>query len=159
MRLSFRSLRNDLRFTLVAACTLAVTIGGVTIMLTLVDSTLLKPLPYPNSDRLVIVWEKDSRFPMARGREARTADFLDWRRGNKSFESMALYRRSVEDVNPDTEPFRAEVWSITPELFRVLGAVPIIGRFPTRDDEFSSSAPTVVLSYELWQGRYHGNLN
>src|SRR5690242_17818017 len=97
-RFALRSLLKDLRFTTVAIATLAVTIGGVALMLTLVRSVLLKPLSYPDPNRLVTVWERDSRFPLARGRELRTADFVDWKKLNRSFESIALYRRSVYDI-------------------------------------------------------------
>ena len=103
VRFAQRSLRKDLRFTTVAIVTLAVTVGGVALMLTLVRSVLLKPLSYPDPDRLVTVWQRDSRFPLARGRELRTADYFDWKTLNRSFDSIALYRRFVYDIDIDIE--------------------------------------------------------
>src|SRR5262245_25264648 len=159
VRSAERSLRKDFRFTAIAILTLAVTIGGVALMLTLLRSVLLKPLSYPDPDRLVTVWERDSRFPFARGRELRTADFVDWRRLNRSFESIALYRRFVYDIDIDMQPVRAEVWSATTSLFPMLGARAVIGRLPDVTDEQPAAPAVAVLSYEFWQDQFNVDRN
>ncbi|MBI4475079.1 MAG: ABC transporter permease [Acidobacteria bacterium] len=157
MNSALRSLRKDPRYSIVAVATLAITIGGVGLMLTLIHSALLKPLPYPDPDKLVVLWEKDPRFPIARGRQVRTAYFVDWKTQNRSFESMALYRPFVYDVDVDANPVRAEVWSVSPSFFPILGAEVATGRGFTAEDERANSAPVVVLSHEFWQEQFNGD--
>ena len=154
---SVRSLLANRRFAAVGLTILAVTIAGVTLVITLVHSVLLKPLPYPDPDpdRLVVLWERQPNLPMLR--TVRTADFMDWRSRSYSFESMALYRPFVYDIDVDTAPIRVQVWSVSPEIFSILGADTVIGRTLGVDDGLPGLPATAVIGYELWQSRFGGS--
>jgi putative ABC transport system permease protein len=126
----------------------------MTLVATLVYSVLLKPLPYPDSDRLVVLWERRPDLPTLR--TVPIADFMDWRSRSNSFESMALYRPFVYDIDLDTAPIRVQVWSVSPEIFSILGTETVIGRTLGSDDGLPGGPATAVISYEFWQSRYGG---
>jgi predicted permease len=111
-------------------------------------------LPYPDPDRLVILWEREPNLPTLR--TVRTASFMDWRARSHSFESMALYRSFVYDIDGDTAPVRVQVWSVSPELFPMLGGQTVIGRGLHREDEQPGAPSAAIISYEFWKSRYGG---
>ena len=92
LRLALRLFRKNPGFTAVAVLTLAIGIGATTIVFTIVHGVLLRPLDYPDSDRIVLVWEGDTREGFSYGYHDQTspANFIDWRRQNTVFEAIAL---------------------------------------------------------------------
>jgi len=144
-----RLLRKNPGFTAVAAITLALGIGGTTVVFSLLDSVLLHPLPYPHSEQLYRLFPLEGKNK--RGVEqAPYADFLDWQRQTRTFESLAAYNGESINLTGTAEPERLEGSAITPGFFATLGVTPLLGR-EFRSDDAESVA---ILSYELWQRRF-----
>jgi putative ABC transport system permease protein len=149
LRFGLRVLRKNPGFTAVAALTLALGIGGTVVVFSLLDAVLLRPLPYPQPDRLFRV------FPLEGKRKAAMEassypDFRDWQRQSRTFESMAAYDEQPLNLTGTVEPERLEGSTITPGFFATLGVNPMLGR------EFRSDDPesVAILSYALWQRRF-----
>ena len=153
VRFGMRQLRRTPAFTLVAAATLALGIGANSAIFALVDATLLRPLPYGDPERLVMLFEhrdKPAREPVA------PLDMFDWNERSRSFERIAGYVPNVggmvmagADGSADTV---SRQW-VTSGLFEVLGVRPILGRtFEPSDDQ--KRARAVVLSEALWRTRF-----
>ncbi len=157
------SLRQDLRFGLRmlakspvfaagAILTLGIGIAGITSIFSVVNGVLLRPLPYPDADRLVMIWGRD---PGSQDREFVSPPDAEDFRQRSSFESAAAYRtttflwRSSESIEAERIPAA----SIGPEMFSVLRVQPMIGRALEAAD-FYSGTPSVILSYGLWRRRF-----
>jgi len=152
MRQAIRSLFANGRFPVISIATFGLTIAAVSVVSTLLYSVLLKPLPYPDPERLVILWERQPQFPTLR--TVRTADFVDWRRRSQAFESMGLYRTMVSTIDTDTAPLRVQLSTITPAIFETLGAQIALGRGLMDKDERDDGETPIVISYALWQSRF-----
>src|SRR5688572_23398534 len=125
VRVSWRSLRRDPVFTALALLTLAVGIGATTAIFTVVNAVLLRPLPYPAPDRLVALWQVTTASDRA---SVSIPNFRDWQADARAFTAMATLRGGTTTVLGGTEPTRAEVYRVSGEFFRVLGAMPARGR-------------------------------
>ena len=153
-RYAIRSLRRNLFFAAVAVLTLALGIGANTAMFSVVNAILLKPLPYADADRLVLIWTADP----ARNIHEGSTSFLtltDWRRDNHNLTDLAFWRERAGNITGGHEPERVVGALASANLFSVLGIAPVIGRTVTADDERRREA-VVVLSYRLWQRRFGG---
>jgi putative ABC transport system permease protein len=142
-------------FTVVAVLTLALGIGANTAIFSVVNELLLRPLPFRDADRLVMLWEVTPE-----GRHQNTtsrANFRGWREQSKSFESMAAFSDQRLNLTGAGEPEEVSVQFATPELFQVLGVEPSIGRRITEDDARAGAPAVAVLSYGLWQRRFGGD--
>jgi putative ABC transport system permease protein len=147
LRLTLRSLRRAPAFALLTIATLAIGIGPATAIFSIVESVLIRQLPYRDADSLVAVWrarEKGDRAPMS------GPDFADFRRMNRSFSGMAVASSSGNfNVGDISEPVRVEGARVTPNFFALLGARPLLGEPPAgsavRDDKL------VILSEGLWR--------
>lgn len=147
--LALRRLRKSPGFASAAVGALALGVGVSTAVFSIVDGVLLKPLPFPEPERLVMITrEGDVSIP----------DGRDWRPAAPSFESMALFLRSwTLDLTGDGEPVRVAASVVEPEYFRVLQAPPQLGRL-LRDEDDQPGAPHVaVLSHAFWQRRFGGD--
>jgi putative ABC transport system permease protein len=150
---AMRQMRSAPGFTAIAAMTLALGIGANSAIFALVDATLLRPLPFPQPDRLVMIWE---RSDTTRRSEVSPLNFLDWNERNRTFERMAGFAPNVggmvmsgADGSSETVPRQ---W-VMAGFFDVLGVKPIVGRtFLTSDD--SQRAKVVVLSETFWRTRF-----
>ena len=153
LRFAVRSLVRDRQFTFTALFTLALTIGGITTVFTLVNSVLLRPLPYPQSDRLVTI---STRFELGDDEliGAAVADFVEWKERSRSLESMALLKRVRSIVNPDTDPRYVRLWSVTADLFPLLGGIPAMGRTLLPEDEGPNGPAVAVIGEDLWQEEF-----
>ena len=139
--------------TLVAILTLALGIGGNTAIFSAVDAVLLRPLPYPEPDHLVKVWETRRREGTLNN-VVSTADFLDWSRMNGAFEVMAAQMASTVDLTGRGEPVRLRSGVVSPAFFDVLRVSPAIGR-PFRPEEGTFGRHRVViLGHGLWQRQF-----
>jgi len=149
LRFGLRVLRKNPGFTAVAALTLALGIGGTVVVFSLLDAVLLRPLPYPQVERLFRV------FPLEGKRKAAMEassypDFRDWQRQSRTFEALTAYQEQPLNLTGSTEPERLDGSAITPGFFAALGIRPMLGReFALDDDEH-----VCVLSYQLWQRRF-----
>ncbi|MBI3697204.1 MAG: ABC transporter permease [Acidobacteria bacterium] len=147
--LGFRALRRNPGFTAVALLALALGIAGSTAMFSVIHTVLLRPLPYRDPERVVMVWSKAPKLGYER-LFVSMADFVDWRDRNHVFEHMAIVRHLASfNLTVGQEPERIQSALVSPGLFPLLGVNPMLGRAFTREDE-----PKVVLSYGLWQRRF-----
>src|SRR6266508_1565605 len=145
LRYAFRSLGRQPAFALLAILTLALGIGATTAIFSVVYGVLLRPLPYPDADRLVAISEVNHR-----GTFSRLADpnFTDFRDESHSFSAMAKYRAGVASVSGTSEPTRAQVAVVTRGFFDVLDVRPAVGRGFAADDARPGAAPIVVAGYD-----------
>ena len=140
-------------FTLAAVVTLALGIGANTAIFSVVNSVLLRPLPYVEPERLVTLsYFSGGDFDFAQG-----ADFLEWRERSKAFEQIAAYTFTVADLTGSGEPERLTKAVVSANLFSTLGVRPALGRDFTPDENKSGGAPVVILSHSLWQRRFGGD--
>jgi putative ABC transport system permease protein len=149
-----RMLAKSPGFTAVAVVTLALGIGANTAIFSLVDTILLRPLPYRNPEQLVLVSETlpqmggDTEVGMAAG------EYLDYRDRNRSFVQTAAYEAAGFNLTGEGSPLRVNAAAVTASAFPLLGVRPRLGRTFTADEERLGSTPVAVLSYSLWQNQY-----
>jgi putative ABC transport system permease protein len=154
---AFRLLRRQPGFALFVVLTLAIGIGANTAVFSVVDGVLLRPLPYPDSDRLVNVWgrfdpESGFDFPQF---SLSAPEYLDYRQQTRALEDVAAAREQSVTVG-GAEPERVMAVAVTGNLFSVLRAAPILGRTFSPDEMKPGGARVVVLSYGYWQTRFGG---
>ncbi|HZL55571.1 MAG TPA: ABC transporter permease, partial [Bryobacteraceae bacterium] len=156
LRYGVRMLRESPGFTAVAVLTLALGIGANTAIFSIVDAVLLRALPYADPDQLVLL----SDFPVKRP-EALSGisfrDFRECRERNDVFSGMAGNAFHDLTLTGAGEPFVVNTAAVTPELFGVLNAKPMMGRTLLPDDGRPGSAPVAVLSEDLWRTRFGAN--
>ncbi|HMB53213.1 MAG TPA: ABC transporter permease [Thermoanaerobaculia bacterium] len=158
LRFALRTISRHPGYAAVAALTLALGVGANTAVFSVVDAVLLAPLPYPEADELVLVWEND-RLRETEREGASYPDLVDWRESSSAFSGLAAWRsQDVALTGGDGEPERLSAGLASAELFAVLGAGDggafAAGR-PFRDDEDRAGAePVAVLSHGLWQRRF-----
>ncbi len=143
-------------FTIVAVIALALGIGANTAIFSVVNSVLLRPLPYKDPERLVMVWEDATKFGYPRDTPA-AANYIDWRDQNTVFEGMAAIADESFNLTGVGDPERLEGRTVTANFFPLLGVDPHIGRTFTNDEDKRGSDQVVVLSYALWQRRFGGD--
>lgn len=150
-----RSLRRSPTYSGFTLLTFGLAIGGLTIILSLVNEVLLKPLPYPNSDRLVALMEKgvddgarNSGFVVS------APNFLDWERQDTLIQSMGLYEYLSFNLTGEGDPEQVGGLRVTSGLFDAIGIPPMLGRPLLPADDSLANGRVVVLSYRLWQRRY-----
>ena len=151
LRFAIRQLRNNPGFAVVAVITLALGIGANTTMFTAINAILLRPLPYPQPDRLVQILEaarQESPSVVA------YPDFLDWQQQTKLFADMAAYQLAAFNLTGADESERVPGLRITANFFRTLGVEPALGRdFLAEEDEPGGSA-VLLLTHRLWVRRF-----
>ena len=155
LRYALRLLRKTPVFTIAALGTLALGIGANTTIFSLVQTMLLRPLPYQNPDQVVMVWEDRTAAGFPRSVPA-PGNYQDWRAMNRSFTDMAATAFAFANVTGDGSPEIVLGRRVTANFFSVLGVQPVIGRAFTESDD-SSGARVVVISHALWQRRYGGD--
>ena len=157
LRHALRVLRKTPGFTLVAVLTLGLGIGANTAIFSVVESVLLRPLPYADPGRLVQVW--NSYLPQFPQVPNSSGDFLDFRRQATSFSDLAAFIDIPQGFNltGEGDPQRLEARLATSGLFSLLGVRPVVGHTFTAQDDKTGGPRVVVLSYPLWQSRFGGN--
>ena len=155
VRYAVRMLRKSPAFTFVAVLTLALGIGANTAIFSVVHAVLLKALPYPQADRLVMVYE-DVRLPNYQNKknEPSPGNFSDWSHENTVFESMTAYRNRSFNLTGEGEPAQVEGELVTSEFFATLGVTPAMGRSIAREDDRPGNAHVAVISDGLWKSRF-----
>ena len=155
IRYGLLQVRRNAAFSALAIATLALGIGGVTAMFRAIDSILIRPLPYADADRLVMVWddmsksEGDSRF------FSTPAEWAEWRRLNSVFTDLACSQPGNAILSGDGEPEEVRARKVTWNLWGILGLQPALGRVFTEDED-DQGAKVVVISHGLWQRRFGG---
>jgi putative ABC transport system permease protein len=140
-------------FTIIAVIALALGIGASTAIFSVVNTVLLRSLPYKDADRLVAVWE----YNRVRDRHQNVisaANFLDWQEQNTVFDDLAGITDSNINLVDEGEPEQLTVQYVTPNFFNVLGTQPIQGRAFLPDDGKPDQPNIVILSHGLWQRRF-----
>lgn len=154
LRYGVRALQRNRGFTAAAILTLALGIGANTAIFTVVNAVLLRPLPYREPDRLVMLFEKTREF----SRESVAyPNFRDWRLQGTAFAGLAAYRSSDFNLTGAGQPERLLGEYVSAALFDVLGIRPAIGRSFTADEDRDGGARVVMLSHGLWRRLYDGN--
>ncbi|HEY6332986.1 MAG TPA: ABC transporter permease, partial [Blastocatellia bacterium] len=144
LRFAVRMLIKKPGFTIVALITLALGIGANTAIFSIVDAVLLKPLPYPESQNLIVIAKEDLSPP----------DFLDVQAHNSAFEQMAAFRSRSYNMTGGDRPELIDGADVTTNLFSLLRVEPILGRAFATDDGSRAVDRRVILSYDLWQRRF-----
>jgi putative ABC transport system permease protein len=152
LRYGARMLVKNPGFTLVAVITLALGIGANTAIFSMISAVLLRPLPYPEPDRLVIVWEK--LIKENSNNVVSPADFRDWRERNRVFENIAAQSGASVDLTEGSEPERIRAAAVSPSYFDVLGVKPMLGRSFLPEEELPAAANVVIINHSLWQRRF-----
>jgi len=151
LRYAWRMLRKSPAFTLVMVLTLALSIGANSAIFSVIDGVLLRPLPYPDANRLVRVFFHSAnyaRFPL------NPFDFRDFRARNRSFAALAGYTRGDLQLSGSGQPERFTGFQVTAGFFRTLGLHPARGHEFSSKDEIPDSAAQVILSDRLWRDRF-----
>jgi putative ABC transport system permease protein len=158
LRYGARMLLKRPGFTLIAVITLAIGIGANTAIFSVVSAVLLQPLPYPEPDQLVRIWETDARFPQ----EKQTASFpclRDWREQSQGFAQIAAYEHESFILTGGREPDGVSGLKVSANFFQTLGVKPALGReFLVEEDKYGGPR-VAILSHGLWQRQFAGDQN
>jgi predicted permease len=151
IRYGLRMLRKSPGFTAVAILTLALGIGANTAIFSVVDAVLLRPLPYPHSDRLVMVYQSASQL----GRAGPSyPNFQDWQRATRSFEELVAFRTSQFALSGNGEATNVIAGAVTSDYFQMFRVTPILGRTFEPSDDVPGAAGVAVLSERLWRDQF-----
>jgi len=153
LRYGVRMLLKSPGFALVAVLTLALGIGANTAIFSVVDAMLLRPLPYPEPDRLVRIWESSLKLHSPRN-VVNPRNFLDWRDQSHSFEAMAAVVDHMTNLNVNGHPMAVQSLTVSPEFFSILHVPPFLGRALVPEDGMRGRNQVVVLSYQFWRRQF-----
>jgi len=152
LRYGMRSLARNPGFTAVAVLTLAIGIGANTAIFSLVNSVLLRPLPFPEPQRLVMLWGTAANA--VRNQPFSETTFLDYQEQNRTFERMATFGAAGSTLTGTAEPERIATASVSPDFFDVLKVHALLGRCFRPEDGQPGKTNVVVLTHGTWQRRY-----
>ena len=154
VRHAARGLWRSPGFSLAVILTLALGIGGNTAVFSVVDQLLLRPLPYPDGDQLVVVEETVGANPHA---DVSPANWLDWQRESRTFRRFAAWRSWSFTLTGTGEPRRVNAQQVSSEFFPLLGVAPLLGRTISDEDDRPNGPRVAVLSYRAWQNELGGD--
>ena len=157
-----RGFRRTPGFALAVVLTLALGVGGNTAIFSVVDQVLLRPLPYPEGEQLVRVYESRLNAPNPNARFSNgvsPANWLDWQARSQTLSSMGVWFNMARTLTGEGEPERLNGQYVSWEFFPTLGVKPLLGRTLTSDDDRPNAPQVAVLSHGLWQRRFGGNAN
>jgi putative ABC transport system permease protein len=153
LRYAFRILCKSPAFTAVSVIALALGIGANTAIFSVVNSVLIRPLPYKDPDQLVRLFETEPQLPLA---PLCGADFLDWREQNHSFTAMAQYIAPPANLTGSDQPSRVIQGNVSPQMFSILGVAPAFGRDFLAEEEQTGRDHVAILSHAFWQQHFTG---
>lgn len=155
LRYAVRSFRSAPGFTATVVLVAALGVGVTTAAFSVTDHVLTRPLPFAAPDRLVRLWQSEPERGYVRT-ELSPANFRDWRREARSFESMAVWRLLAFNLSGTGEPERIEGCAVSDALFSLLGVPPLLGRTLGPEDDRPGATAAIVLGYRIWQDRFAG---
>src|SRR5437588_4688160 len=154
LRLAFRQLIRNPAFAAVAIITLALGIGANTAIFSIVNAVLLRPLPYPDADRIMVL--NESSGP---GQDYSVAlpDYFDWQHDNTVFEHLAATHKESRNLSgiAGRDPERVSCAAVTRNFFNIIGLPPLIGRTFSEEEDKAGAPPVVVISDRLWQRAFN----
>jgi len=151
VRYAIRMLAKNPGFTIIAVLTLALGIGANTAIFSVVNGVLLRPLPYPEPDRLVALSEKTANFESS---SISYPNFLDWQRHNTSFSAMAAYRQDDLSLTGSGETERVRVGMVSHGFFEILGIRPVLGRLFAAEEDRLGTGRVAIIAGGLWQRKF-----
>lgn len=154
-RYALRMLRKNPGFTAVAVLTLALGIGANTAVFSVVNSVLLKPLPYRDEQRLVMIWETNLRLTTDHN-VLGPSNFRFWQTNNTVFDGMSAFFDDSSTLTGQGEPEKVPTQYISANFFSLLGVSPILGRDFTPDEGVHGHNQVALLSYGLWREKFGG---
>ncbi len=162
VRYALRGLRRNSGFAMAAVVTLALGIGATTAIFTVVSSVLIRPLPYPESDRLIAVWHSTNLSgglggPGGGGLNFSPPMFVTYRDANQTFEQFGVWSGGAASVTGLGDPEQVRTLVVTQGILPALGVPPALGRWFSGDDDKQGTPETIILTYGYWQRRFGGN--
>ena len=155
LRYGLRQVRRNPAFSAIAIATLALGIGGITAMFSVFDAVLIRPLPYTDADRLVMIWDATGEADVTPKHNSTPAEWIEWRRLNTVFTDLAATQPADVTLSGGDEPEQIPGRTVTWTFWSVLGVQPLLGRVFTEDED-NKGVRVVVISYGLWQRRFGG---
>jgi predicted permease len=151
-----RQIRRNPSFSAIAIATLALGIGGIAAMFSAFDTILIRPLPYADADRLVMIWLDMNKKDVTSKHHATPAEWIEWRRLNTVFTDLASIQTADATLSGDGGPEQVPTQKVTWTFWSVLGVQPIRGRVFTEDED-NKGVRVVVISHGLWERRFGGS--
>ena len=155
LRFALRQLRKSPGFAITTILTLALGIGATTAIFSLVNTVLLRPLPFPLQDRLVSLLQLDQTAGATVGEHLSYPDFFDWRKRQHSFTAIAAYRDNGATLTGVGDAQQLTSAIVSSDFFQVLGVHPMLGRDFSKDEE-KPDTHAAILSHQLWQSTFGG---
>ena len=166
LRIGARTLRRTPLFTAVAAATLAIGIGANAAIFSLIHAVLLRPLPFAEPERIVMLWERPPKEMVTAALGSRNrqnpvspGNFQDWREHTRSFQDMAAMATFPMGLSGFGEPRAIAGAQVSASFFRILGVAPLLGRTFTDGEDVPNGPRLVVLGYSLWKEQFGGDRN
>src|SRR6202142_4155394 len=165
-RYGFRSLRKAPGFAMAAILTLALGVGATTAIFSVIDSVLLRPLPFPQPDRIVVLWEHPPKTiamrtsalgPREQQNPVSPINFLDWQDRTTSFDAMAAMSPFAMGLSGFGGPREVGSLQVSASFFDILGVPPLLGQVFGASEDVPNGPRVVVLSYGLWQQQFGGD--
>src|SRR5215217_9170402 len=157
LRYAVRMLLKNLSFAVIAVIALALGIGANAAIFSVVNAVLLRPLPYEDPDRLMVI--RETKLPQFPEFSVSPGNFLDWQKQNSVFEKLAAIQGSAFNLSGDGEPERFRGARISAGLFEMLGVKPAQGRAFLDEEDQPGHNNVVILSHNLWKRRFGGDPN
>ncbi|HEY7055505.1 MAG TPA: ABC transporter permease, partial [Vicinamibacterales bacterium] len=158
LRYAIRTLRRTAALSLVIVASLAIGIGANTAIFSVVNALLLKPLPYPDPDRLAVLWLRSPGINIPQDWPS-PGQFIDVRTENRSFEEMSISQGRAGTLMTREDAQRVEGILTSSNLFHMLGAKPLYGRLLRPDEDAPGKPAVVILSYGFWKRAFSGDPN
>jgi putative ABC transport system permease protein len=153
LRFALRQLLKHPGFTAIAVLTLALGIGANTAIFSVVEAVLLRPLPYPDGEKLVVIWQREG----AEDHSNNYLNYLDWQAQSTSFTELSIYRRDSLSLSGDGAPESLTGALASANFFTAAGIPPLLGRTFNAEEDSPGGTRVVVLGHALWQRRFGGD--
>jgi predicted permease len=148
-----RVLRRSPGFAITAVLIVALGVGATTAAFSITDFVLLRPLPFPEPDRIVTLWEHMPKFR----NNLSPANFRDWTGASTSFERAGMYHLQLSSMTGTGDPARVEGAIVSADVLRILGVSPVLGRTFADSDDSAGAPGTLLLGYRFWQRQFGGD--
>lgn len=152
-RHAFRALRKQPGFTAIAVLTIALGVGANSAIFTVVDAVMLRPLPFHDAARVVVINERTPQFP---ARSLSAENYRDVCREAATLQACGAFRSFTANMSGSSEPERVPAKMLTANMLPLLGVSPVLGRGFSVNEDTPGGEPVAVISHALWQSRFGG---